>query len=187
MTSRTIAPTIAVTHVLMSKNSSSGSALKSTPARKPPRMAPTTPMIVVTIRPPGSSPGRIALAMIPASSPRMMKAMIPMVLLGDAPAFPEAAARKLRHSPGIRPRDPALLHEPSVRNDEKCCDEDGHHEDSSPAPAERDGDRAADDRPDETEQRRQPDGHRVGSGNRQPAESADDEGRNEDDDDVAET
>src|SRR5512132_219085 len=103
------------------------------------------------------------------------------------PAFPEAAARKLRHSPGIRPRDPALLHEPSVRNDEKCCDEDGHHEDSSPAPAERDGDRAADDRPDETEQRRQPDGHRVGAGNRQPAESADDEGRNEDDDDVAET
>jgi hypothetical protein len=62
----------------MSKNSSIGSASNSTPARNPPRIAPTTPMIVVTMKPPGSSPGRIALAIAPARSPRMMKAMIPM-------------------------------------------------------------------------------------------------------------
>src|SRR4029453_7084093 len=189
MMSKMIAPTIAVSHVLTSKNSSNGSASNSTPARKPPRIAPTTPMIVVTIRPPGSSPGRIALAMIPASSPRMMKAMIPTPppWRGPHPGFPETAARNLRHSPGIGPGDPALLHDPSVRNHEQCCDEDGHHEDTAASPAERDGDGAADDRPGETEERRQPDRHRVGAGNGQPAESADDEGRDHDQDDVAET
>ena len=62
--SRMIEPTIAVSHVLMSKNSSSGSASKSTPARNPPISAPATPMMMVTMMPPGSSPGRIALAMI---------------------------------------------------------------------------------------------------------------------------
>ena len=36
MSSKTIDPTIAVSHVLMSKNSSIGSALKSAPARNPP-------------------------------------------------------------------------------------------------------------------------------------------------------
>jgi hypothetical protein len=44
-----IDPMIAVSHVEMSKNSSSGSASKSTPASRPPRIAPTTPMMVVTI------------------------------------------------------------------------------------------------------------------------------------------
>jgi hypothetical protein len=75
-----IEPTIAVSHVLMSKNSSIGSASNRTPARKPPSRAPTTPMIAVTMNPPGSSPGRSAFAIAPASRPRMMNAMIPMDL-----------------------------------------------------------------------------------------------------------
>src|SRR5829696_9210985 len=62
----------------MSKNSSSGSASNSTPARNPPSSAPTTPMIAVTMIPPGSSPGSRALAIAPAISPRMMNAMIPI-------------------------------------------------------------------------------------------------------------
>jgi hypothetical protein len=73
-----IEPTIAVSQVLMSKNSSIGSALKMTPARNPPMSAPAMPMSAVTMNPPGSSPGRSALAIAPASKPRMMKAMIPM-------------------------------------------------------------------------------------------------------------
>jgi hypothetical protein len=42
---------------------------------------PAMPMIAVTMRPPGSSPGSSALAIVPARSPRMMNAMMPMCLL----------------------------------------------------------------------------------------------------------
>src|SRR6266550_4314173 len=47
-------------------------------ARKPPRRAPATPSSVVTIRPPGLGPFRIAFAINPATSPRMIHAMMPM-------------------------------------------------------------------------------------------------------------
>ena len=43
---------MAVSHDEMSKNSSIGSAPKSAPAKKPPRIAPTTPMTAVMIHPP---------------------------------------------------------------------------------------------------------------------------------------
>ena len=56
---------MAVSQVLMSKNSSTVLRPNSTWARKPPRMAPTTPMMIVTMTPPGSSPGMMALAMNP--------------------------------------------------------------------------------------------------------------------------
>ena len=69
---------MAVSQVLMSKNSSTVLLPNSTWARNPPRMAPTIPMIVVTMRPPGSSPGRIALAMTPASRPSTIQPMMPM-------------------------------------------------------------------------------------------------------------
>ena len=36
------------------------------------------PMIVVMMMPPGSSPGMSAFAIMPASAPRMMNAMIPI-------------------------------------------------------------------------------------------------------------
>ena len=73
-----IEPTIAVSHELMSKNSSIGSAPKSAAARNPPRIAPTMPMMVVTMKPPGSSPGKSAFAIAPPMAPRMMNAMIPI-------------------------------------------------------------------------------------------------------------
>jgi hypothetical protein len=38
-------------------------------------------MSMVTIQPPGSSPGMSALAIAPARSPRMMNAMIPIASL----------------------------------------------------------------------------------------------------------
>jgi hypothetical protein len=38
-------------------------------------------MSVVMMKPPGSLPGMIALAIAPASAPRMMNAMIPMSFL----------------------------------------------------------------------------------------------------------
>src|SRR5215217_4726574 len=38
---------------------------------QPPRTAPTMPMMIVTIMPPGSSPGMINLASAPAMSPTM--------------------------------------------------------------------------------------------------------------------
>lgn len=46
-----IEPTIAVSQLEMSKNSSIGSAPNKTPARNPPRSAPTTPMTAVTMNP----------------------------------------------------------------------------------------------------------------------------------------
>src|ERR671912_338768 len=86
-----MAPTIAVSQLEMSKNSSIGSAPKSTPARNPPRIAPTTPIKVVMMRPPGSSPGRSALAIKPASRPRMMKAMMPIFVSFARVCTPTAA------------------------------------------------------------------------------------------------
>ena len=49
-------------------------------------MAPITPMIVVMMSPPGSSPGRSAFAIAPAMSPRMMNAMIPIPSLLQIPS-----------------------------------------------------------------------------------------------------
>ena len=69
---------MAVSQVLMSKNSSTVSLPNSTWARNPPRTAPTIPMMMVTMMPPGSSPGMIALAMAPAIRPRTIQPMIPM-------------------------------------------------------------------------------------------------------------
>ena len=40
--------------------------------------APTIPMMIVTMIPPGSLPGMMALAMIPAMRPRTIHAMIPI-------------------------------------------------------------------------------------------------------------
>src|SRR4029450_4269211 len=73
-----MAPMMAVSQVLMSKNSSTVSLPNSTWARKPPRMAPTIPMMIVTMMPPGSSPGMIALAMAPAIRPRTIQPMMPI-------------------------------------------------------------------------------------------------------------
>src|SRR5215212_9184928 len=79
-----MAPMMAVSQVLMSKNSFTVSRLNSTWARKPPRMAPTIPMMIVTMMPPGSSPGRIALAMAPASRPSTIQPMMPMGVVPPA-------------------------------------------------------------------------------------------------------
>src|SRR5215208_7171460 len=84
MTSSRMAPMIAVSQVLMSKNSSTVSRLNRIWARNPPRMAPTIPMMIVTMMPPGSSPGRIALAMAPASRPRTIQPMMPMGVVPPA-------------------------------------------------------------------------------------------------------
>ena len=62
----------------MSKNSSIGSPKPSALTMKLPIRAPTIPSSVVMMMPPGSSPGSRALAMRPASRPRMIHAMIPM-------------------------------------------------------------------------------------------------------------
>ena len=48
--------------------------------RKPPRNAPTIPMRIVTMIPPGSLPGMIALAIAPAIRPSTIHAMIPIAL-----------------------------------------------------------------------------------------------------------
>src|SRR6185503_6377531 len=47
-------------------------------------MAPTIPMMIVTMMPPGSSPGRTALAMAPASRPRTIQPMMPMGVVPPA-------------------------------------------------------------------------------------------------------
>src|SRR5215204_426924 len=98
-----MAPMIAVSQVEMSKNSSRGSASKSAPARKPPISAPTTPIIAVTRNPPGSSPGRSAFAIAPASRPRTMNAIIPTrgssPRIGDGhyPLFPDERPENAAH------------------------------------------------------------------------------------------
>src|SRR5215210_1022852 len=174
MTSRMIAPTIAVSHELMSKNSSSGSASNSTRARNPPRIAPTTPMIVVTIRPPGSSPGRIAFAIAPASSPRMMNAMIPISPPSiDVGAFPPARGGKL--APRAWAADWTLLDDPAVRDHDQRRRQHGEDEDAAGAEAEGHSDAAADNGTDDPEQDRHPDRHRIGPRDGEPAEPADDE------------
>jgi hypothetical protein len=73
-----IAPTMAVSQVLQSKKLSSESTSKINWARKPPSSAPTIPMIIVTMMPPGSSPGRMALAIAPASRPSTIHPRMPM-------------------------------------------------------------------------------------------------------------
>src|SRR6266540_6829629 len=84
-----IEPTMAVSQVLTSKKLSSGCAPKIAVARNPPSSAPTTPMMVVTMKPPGSSPGRIALAIAPAIRPSRIQPMMPMI----SPSFgPSAVA-----------------------------------------------------------------------------------------------
>jgi hypothetical protein len=69
---------IAASHVLTSKNSSMGSPKPSARARKPPSSAPTIPMITVTMKPPGSSPGSNAFAITPATIPSRIQPRIPM-------------------------------------------------------------------------------------------------------------
>ena len=45
--------------------------------RKPPTNAPAIPIRIVTIMPPGSSPGIISFASAPAMPPMMIQAIIP--------------------------------------------------------------------------------------------------------------
>src|SRR5215218_955506 len=47
------------------------------PTRRPPTRAPAIPIRMVTMNPPGSSPGRISLPKAPAMSPTMIHEMIP--------------------------------------------------------------------------------------------------------------
>src|SRR5215216_4052513 len=61
----------------MSKNSSR-SPMSSALAISPPTIAPAIPIRIVTMIPPGSSPGRIAFAIAPAMSPSSIQPMIPM-------------------------------------------------------------------------------------------------------------
>src|SRR5215217_76120 len=99
MTSSRMAPMIAVSQVLMSKNSSTVSRPNRTWARNPPRMAPTIPMMIVTMMPPGSSPGRIALAMAPASRPSTIQPMMPI----SSPTVKGSAVRgRTCHTPAPR-------------------------------------------------------------------------------------
>jgi hypothetical protein len=74
-----IAPMMAVSQVLMSKNSSTVSTPNNAWPRNPPSSAPTMPMTIVMMMPPGSLPGRMALAMTPASSPRTIHPRMPIV------------------------------------------------------------------------------------------------------------
>src|SRR5829696_2904220 len=55
--------------------------------RKPPMTAPTIPRMMVTIIPPGSSPGMISLPNAPAMSPTMIQNIRPVIILFAAP-FP---------------------------------------------------------------------------------------------------
>src|SRR5215207_5941954 len=47
------------------------------PTMRPPTRAPAIPMRMVTMNPPGSSPGRISLPKAPAMSPTMIHEMMP--------------------------------------------------------------------------------------------------------------
>src|SRR6185503_6238945 len=51
--------------------------------RNPPRNAPTIPMRIVTMIPPGSFPGMIALAIAPAIKPRTIHAIIPITIASE--------------------------------------------------------------------------------------------------------
>ena len=72
-------PTIAAIQVESSKNPSTESTPKITFPSHPPSRPPTIPMSMVTMTPPGSLPGMMALAIAPASRPMMIHARIPMV------------------------------------------------------------------------------------------------------------
>src|SRR5215213_5001258 len=134
-------PTIAVSHELMSKNSSIGSASNRTPARNPPSSAPTTPMIAVTMIPPGSSPGSSALAIAPAISPRMMNAMMPIEPPSDSLRTiradlrhgvdsrpPEAKTGFVGPLVAARPGDRPTLHEFSVQDEQQRRADDRYEE-----------------------------------------------------------
>src|SRR5215204_4922345 len=131
-----IDPMIAVSHVLRSKNSSSGCASKIAAAMNPPMIAPAIPMSVVTMMPPGSSPGRIAFAIAPAMSPRMMNAMIPMVLLVGCKEVPVLWTEKTssrrsscgfeRHGPGGLPAPERHDRERKRRKELPSGDEEQH-------------------------------------------------------------
>src|SRR5215211_2117366 len=56
------------------------------PTRRPPTRAPAIPIRMVTMNPPGSSPGRISLPKAPAMSPTMIQEMMPILSLEDTPA-----------------------------------------------------------------------------------------------------
>src|SRR5215210_5173304 len=166
---------IAVSQVLMSKKSSSGCASKSTPARNPPSRAPTTPMIAVTMIPPGSSPGSSALAIAPAISPRMMNAMMPMKppsdLLRTTPCgsaagvdsrLPGAKTGSVGPLVAARPGDRPALHEFSVEDEEHRRPDDR-------------GDEASDERARDAEENRLPPRHRIRAGHGEASERADDQ------------
>ena len=69
-----------MTQVPMLKNSSTSPTPRAL-AMRPPTMAPTMPISIVTMMPPGSSPGMMALAMAPAISPSTIHPMNPIELL----------------------------------------------------------------------------------------------------------
>src|SRR5215210_4883364 len=87
MSSSTIAPTVAtrIDHTL----NPVAPVPPKIPNTKPPTTAPTIPIRVVTIMPPGSSPGSTSLASAPAINPTTIQLMIPMVVL-SAPLFRDA-------------------------------------------------------------------------------------------------
>src|SRR5712691_282053 len=91
-----------------------------------------------------------------------------------------------RPAAGVRARDGAMLHEAAVEHDE---DDRAHEREQEPADGSSEDDAAddaADDRSHEADQDRQPDGHRIGSGNREAGEPADDEAADQDADDEQE-
>src|SRR5688500_13338340 len=109
--SNTIAPTTASRMLQMEK------PLRPVPAimfpKKPPRNAPTIPMRIVTIIPPGSLPGMIAFAIAPAMRPRTIHARIDICKnlpsgvnnprRPIATRIPDGAARHERSLPFYRP------------------------------------------------------------------------------------
>src|SRR3712207_1943606 len=60
----------------------------NTPTMSPPTTAPTIPTRIVTIMPPGSSPGTSSLASKPAMSPTTIQLMMPTYLLPLARSSP---------------------------------------------------------------------------------------------------
>src|SRR5919106_3757922 len=106
---RTTAPMMAAIQVLQSKNSSIGSPKPIACAMNPAMSAPATPTSVVTMIPPGCSPGRSALAMRPARRPSTIQPMMPTVHLPvvSRPVCP--LTRKLK------PEDPRASAEAALR------------------------------------------------------------------------
>src|ERR687889_1190391 len=79
MSSSTIAPTVATTidHTL----NPVAPVPPKIPNTKPPTIAPTIPIMAVTIMPPGSSPGNTSLASAPAINPTTIQLMMPIYSL----------------------------------------------------------------------------------------------------------